>query len=75
MELAALECKEKDEWPEDGKEDLEDPGKFEREQDEEEVEAAGEWRPLHQGNLEIILTVARDVRSGSSLNNDRLTSS
>ena len=25
MELAALECKEKDEWPEDGQEDLEDP--------------------------------------------------
>ena len=28
-----------------------------------------------EGNPEIILTVARDVRSGSSLNNDRLTSS
>ena len=48
MELGALECEEKDEWPEDGQEDLEDPGRFEREQDEEEVEAAEELRTLHQ---------------------------
>ena len=57
MGLAALtlECEDKDKWSVDGQEDLEnledsqeDPGKLEREQDEEEVEAAEELLPQHQ---------------------------
>ena len=57
MEMAALalECEEKDKWSVDGKEDLEnvedsqeDPGKLEKEQDEEEVEASEELLPQHQ---------------------------
>ena len=55
----------------------EDPGKLKREQDEEEAR----WRRRKncvlytKGNLEIILTVARDVRVGGSLNDERLSSS
>ena len=54
MGSVALECEEKEELAEDGQEDLEDlegsqedPGKLEREQNEE-VEAAGKLRPQHQ---------------------------